>query len=115
MEGMDLKSRQGKIIDKITHLLYLDDLKLYAAKKAEFRALFRQVEMFFGDVRMSFVLDKCRTICLRRGIQKSIRVTFEDCQTVDPLNEEETYKYLGVQQALSKFIMQLTPKIFDCE
>ena len=113
--GYGFKIESGEIVEKVTHLLYMDDLKLYASKEAELRSLLRLVEVFSEDIRMSFGLDKCRTISVKRGIQQSVGFTLEDGQTVDPLNEEETYKYLGVQQALSiehKTMKQLTTKKF---
>lgn len=51
----------------INHLLSLDDLKLYGANKGQFDSLIQAVRIFSEDIGMSFGLEKCAFLEMRRG------------------------------------------------
>ncbi|XP_045463804.1 uncharacterized protein LOC123673362 [Harmonia axyridis] len=85
------KSKYGYIINKtrnckINHQLYMDDLKLFAANREEMRRLLEIVSSFSQTIGMEMGLDKCAVLDVKRG-----RVAE---------GPQETYKYLGIQQAL---------------
>eukprot|EP00957_Ditylum_brightwellii_P183935 14010436-Ditylum_brightwellii.AAC.1 len=50
--------------NKISHLLYIDDLKLYARNEEELRRALKFVENFSGDINMTFGLDKCAILLI---------------------------------------------------
>ena len=52
---------------KLNHLLYMDDLKLYAKSQNEIESLIHTVRIFSDDIGMEFRLDKCATIKMKRG------------------------------------------------
>ena len=52
---------------KLNHLLFMDDLKLYAKSERELNFLFQIVRIFSDDVGMIFGLDKCAVLVLKRG------------------------------------------------
>ena len=52
---------------KLNHLLYMDDLKLYAKSQNEIESLIHTVSIFSNDIGMEFGLDKCATIKMKRG------------------------------------------------
>ena len=52
---------------KLNHLLFMDDLKLYAKSERELNFLFQIVRTFSDDVGMIFGLDKCAVLVLKRG------------------------------------------------
>ena len=57
---MDIRERE----EKINHLFYMDDLKLYGKNDKELDGLLRTVKKFSDDIGMEFGLDKCaRHIC----------------------------------------------------
>ena len=49
---------------KISHLLYMDDLKLYGKSTAELESLLNSVRTFSNDISMEFGLDKCATLAI---------------------------------------------------
>jgi hypothetical protein len=52
---------------KISHLLYLDDLKLIAKSEEEHQKQIQTVEIFSDDIHMEFGLEKCAKITFKRG------------------------------------------------
>ena len=51
---------------KLNHLLFMDDLKLYAKSEKELNSLIQTVRIFFDDVGMVFGLEKCAVVVLKR-------------------------------------------------
>lgn len=83
---------------KLTHLLYVDDIKLYGATETQIASLLRLTEGFSNDIRMSFGLDKCRTLSIEGGrvIQRGFELVGGG--NVSGMDRDEAYKYLGLQQ-----------------
>jgi hypothetical protein len=54
-------------LSKLNHLLYMDDIKLYASKKNHILSLLTITENFSNDISMSFGIDKCKTQSICRG------------------------------------------------
>jgi len=52
---------------KISHLLFMDDLKLYGRNDCEIESLVHTVQMFSEDIGMQFGIKKCATIKLQCG------------------------------------------------
>lgn len=79
----------------LTHLLYMDDLKLFAQNEDKLRSLIAVTKEFSDDIQMSFGIDKCAYINVKRG--KVVQTEEgENMQMIPHL--EEPYKYLGMQQ-----------------
>ena len=57
-------NRQGDII---SHLLFVDDLKLFAANDNQLASMIRIVNKFSDDIGMSFGIDKCIKLTIQRG------------------------------------------------
>ena len=80
---------------KISHLLYMDDLKLLGGNENDIKI----VQTISKDINMNFGLKNCARICLKRGRVKNkmhIGNTFEnDIKELDP---RKTYKYLGIEE-----------------
>ena len=51
----------SKSAAKISHLLYMDDLKLYGKSSNELESLLNTVRIFSTDISMEFGLEKCAT------------------------------------------------------
>ena len=51
----------------LTHLLYIDDLKLFAPNDAGLQKLTDLVETFSLDIRMTFGIQKCTKLTVKRG------------------------------------------------
>ncbi len=52
---------------KINHLLFMDDLKLFAKDEAEIDSMVQTVRIFSDDIGMQFGLEKCASMTMKRG------------------------------------------------
>ena len=95
----------------INHLLFMDDLKLYGASKDQLDSLVQVVRIFSQDIKMSFGLDKCAVLEMRRGRQVgSSGIELLDDQHIGEI-EEEGYKYLGILQLDQTLYTKMKGKI----
>jgi len=73
---------------KISHLLYMYDLKLLGRNENELKNKMKIVQTISKDMNMKFGLEKCARICLKRGsVQSKMHVgsTFDnDIKKLDP-------------------------------
>ena len=77
----------------------MDDLKLYGKNDSELEGLLRTVKTFSDDIGMTFGLDKCAKATFIRGKLKSTSSIVLDIDTkIKELDQEETYKYLGIEE-----------------
>lgn len=84
----------------INHLLYMDDIKYYAATELQLRTLLQLTENFSANIKMTFGLDKCRTQRIEKGQHKDLADHILDNRgTIKHMEAGETYKYLGYQQS----------------
>ena len=84
----------------INHLFYMDDLKFFARNDNELTGLFDTVKKFSDDMGMQFGLDKCAKVTFIKGkIVKAENITLDVSTTIKELEQERTYKYLGIQEA----------------
>ncbi|CAG4968893.1 unnamed protein product [Colias eurytheme] len=83
----------------INHLMYMDDIKLYASTQEELDQLAEVTERFSNDIGMKFGIDKCRINSIRAGQYYGHQYELQSGQIIEPLKENEMYKYLGYHQA----------------
>ena len=57
----------GKKDYKLNHLLYMDDLKLFAKSEEQIDTLVRTVHVFSTDIGMQFGMKKCGILTMKRG------------------------------------------------
>jgi hypothetical protein len=85
----------------INHLLYMDDLKLYAKNEEQLHRMIAEVKHFTDRMKMQFGTEKCKIVHIVRGKLKTNSSPFpisqQDCiETL--VNKDEQYKYLGILQ-----------------
>ena len=94
--GYKLKEQEKNLT--ISHLLYMDDLKLYAKSDAELEKQLQIVHIFSRDICMEFGHDKCSKVSVKKGRQ----VLCGECKveevTIAELEGENLYKYLGIEE-----------------
>ena len=84
----------------ISHLLFMDDLKLYAKNKVMLEELVGVVKGYSDDIGMEFGMSKCAVLTVEKGSrdeeeEEGLELpSGEVMKTVD----EDGYKYLGVSQ-----------------
>lgn len=86
----------------ISHLLYMDDIKIFAPNKTQMQALLKITEEFTNDTGMEFGINKCKMLHITRG-RCTIQETTETLnnETLKNMEPTETYKYLGFDQNTS--------------
>ena len=90
--------RLTKDMTPINHFLFMDNLKLYGAKKDQLDSLIQVVRIFLQDIRMLFGLEKCAVLEMRTGRKvDSSGIDLPDDQHIGEIGEEG-YKYLGILQ-----------------
>ena len=86
----------------ITHLFFVDDLKLFAANMSSAETLLDLVTIFSQDIGMKFGESKCTYLMMERGKQKCTTKILEINGTkIQLIKEDMTYKYLGVDENVS--------------
>ena len=82
--------------ERITHLFYMDDLKLYVKDDDELEGLLRIVKGFSDDIGMEFGLSKYAKATFKRDkLEKSDHVRLDEETMIKDLKQEKVYKYLG--------------------
>ena len=57
----------GKGKSKLSHLLFMDDLKLYRGSQPDIDSLMQTVYTVTHDISMTFGIDKCGVLAMGRG------------------------------------------------
>jgi hypothetical protein len=96
--GFQLKSLNSY---KITHLFYMDDLKLYTANQNQLHSLLEITRDFSKPISMEFGIDKCSVLQVNAGkIHESSSIELLDHVQIPSLRTDSPYKYLGMLQLL---------------
>ena len=94
----------SKSKEKINHLLFMDDLKLYSRSEKGLDSLIQTVCIFSEDTGMEFGIEKSAMLVMQKGkIVKSVGIELPDDKGIKSLQEGESYKYLGILEA-DKFL-----------
>jgi len=78
----------------ISHLLYMDDLKIYSKNAEEMERCRKLISQFSDDIKMEFGLDKCAVIHIVKGEIINSPIV----EGIPLLSSEDNYKYLGLIQ-----------------
>ena len=83
----------------INHLFYIDDLKIYASSDGELEGMLKTVKKFSDDIGMEFGLNKCAKASFKKGkLSYTSGIKLSDGTIIRELEQEEVYKYLGVNE-----------------
>ena len=84
---------------KISHRLYMDDLKLYTSSEQDMKTLINTTAEFSADIKMEFGLEKCASVEVRKGGKAAFNgISLPSGDQIQGL-EDEGYKYLGILEA----------------
>jgi len=85
---------------KISHLLYMDDLKLIAKSEEEIQKQIQTVKNFSDDICMEFGLHKCAKTTFKKGKLTHLQNLVIDInREIQELEQGKAYKYLGIEEA----------------
>ena len=83
----------------ITHLLFMDDLKVFEESKAELESTLEVAEGLARVVGMSLGVRKCAVAHLRAGVPRRLGGATSSDGEIEELGER-SYRYLGVEQVI---------------
>ena len=87
---------------KITHLLFVDDLKTYAQNKETGIKQLEVITEFSRNIGMKFGVDKCAYLYIEKGKRKTIGECIEvNGLPMNELKDHDTYKYLGLDEDIA--------------
>ena len=85
--------------EKISHLMFMDDIKLYAANDRQLESLGNIVKTFSDDIQMNFGINKCNKITIVKGkVKTTTNIVLENGEEIKSLNNQEFYKYSGFSE-----------------
>ena len=84
--------------ERINHLLYIDDMKLYGKADIGLHSLIQTVRIFCSNICMKFGIEKCNISILKRCIKdKKCDIMLPNDLKISSLRESENYRYLGIR------------------
>ena len=85
--------RLSRSQEKINHIMYMDDIKLFAKYEKELETLIHAVRIYSQDIRMEFGIEKCATLVMKSGKRHLIDgIEPPNQDKIRTLGEKETYK-----------------------
>ena len=90
----------GRLQEKVNHLMYMDDIKLFAKKEKELETLIHTVRIYNRDIGMEFGVEKCAMLVMKSGkrhLTDGMELPNKD--KIKTFAENETYKYLRILEA----------------
>ena len=57
----------GRSQEKVNHLMYMDEIKLFAKKEKELETLIHTVRIYSRDIGMEFGIEKCAMLVMKSG------------------------------------------------
>ena len=98
--------------EKINHLMYMDDIKLFAKNEKELETLIHAVRIYSQDIGMEFAIEKCALLVMKCGKQQMTEgMELPNHDKIRTLGENETYKYSGILKADTIKQVQMKDKI----
>ena len=77
--------------EKINHLLFMDDLKLYSRSEKGLDSLVQTVRVFSKDIGIEFGIEKCAMLVMETGkIVQLVGIELADGKVVKSLQECES-------------------------
>ena len=90
----------SKSQEKINHLMYMDDIKLFAKNEKELETLIHAVRIYSQGIGMEFGIEKCAILVMKsRKRHMTDGMELPNHNRIGTLEENETYKYLGILEA----------------
>ena len=80
--------------------MYMDDIKLFAKNEKELETLIHAVRIYSQDIGMEFGIEKCAMLVMKSGKRHMTDgMELPNHDRIRTLEENETYKYLGILEA----------------
>ena len=86
--------------EKINHLLYMDNIKLFAKNEKESETLIHAVRIYSQDIGIEFGIEKCAILVMKSSkwhLTDGMELPNQD--KIWTLGEKKTYKHLSILEA----------------
>ena len=83
--------------ETVNHLMYMDDIKLFARNEKELETLIHTVRIYSQDIGIECGIEKCTMLVMKSGkrrLTEGMELSNQD--KIITLWENETYKYLDI-------------------
>ena len=99
---------------KITHLLYVDDMKVFAASQSKLDRVLKVTKTAMEDIGLIWNKKKCSIAHIKKGVLDG--TNHNDRQSITNLKDRENYRFLGIlentQQEDSK-VLETTSETYQ--
>ena len=97
---------------KVTDLLYIDDLKIFAASESKLNQVMNMVKTTMEDVGLAWNPKKCAVVHVRRGVHVSGNsgMILDETARIPSLEDGKQYKFLGMLES----VMQEHKLVLEC-
>jgi len=89
-----LKGYKMSSTGNLTHLLYMDNIKLFAQNDAGLQKMVDLMRKFSDDIGMSFGISKCAKLTVKQGKPVSTGPMLTIGDEISELSYDKTYRYL---------------------
>ena len=87
----------SKSKEKINHLMYMDDIKVFTKNEKELKTLIQAVRIYRQDIRMEFGIENCAILRIKNGKRRMTEGKDQlNKEKIRMLGEKETYKDLRI-------------------
>ena len=100
-EGYKLSRPIGS---KITDLLYIDDLKIFAASQTKLAIVMKSTQTAMKDMGLRWNPKKCSVLHVKRGVQQEDNdsIKLDESVVIQSLKQQSQYKSLGVLENIKQ-------------
>ena len=93
---------------KITHSLFVDDLKSYHKSAVKAATITNKLHQMFSDIGVAWGINKCGAIHLKRGkLERRDDLPLTDNEKTPVLGDDDYYKYLGKFENVTRLEKQV--------
>ena len=86
--------------EQINHLMYMDDMKLFAKKEKTTGNSYTTDTIYIQDIKIGFGIERCARRVMKSGKRHLIDVMkLQSKDKIRTFGEKEKYKYLGLLDA----------------
>ena len=100
---------------RVSHLMYMDDIKLFASSRQHLDSLLTTLSLFSDDICMQFGCSKCNILTLTRGCittTDDFKLPSVSNGTIASLAPTSAYRYLGVLESAVFHHSDMKEKLF---
>ena len=104
--------------EKITHSLYVDDIKTYHKSRNKAAVMSTTIKSMFRDIGFEWSLQKCATVEVNRGkLTEGGNLTVSKEESIKIMSKDDHYKFLGTVEngkQLDELITQTLSQEYYC-